>query len=100
MPLNRALAKNMVASYFGKKAPYGFVMELQFCTSLFCVMALALYLSTFGFMGLGLRNGKKNSHCGFRVFSNCPQCPLMGSSHAKPMHTILHGQRSIGRDHK
>jgi hypothetical protein len=42
MPLNRALAKNMVASYFGKKAPYGFVMELQFCTSLFCVMALAL----------------------------------------------------------
>ena len=28
MPLFRALAKNMAASYFGKKAPYGFVMEL------------------------------------------------------------------------
>ena len=26
MPLFRALAKNMAASYFGKKAPYGFVM--------------------------------------------------------------------------
>jgi hypothetical protein len=28
MPLFRALAKNMAASYFGKKAPYGFVMEV------------------------------------------------------------------------
>jgi hypothetical protein len=26
----------MAASYFGKKAPYGFVMELHFCMSLFC----------------------------------------------------------------
>jgi hypothetical protein len=26
MPLFWALAKNMAASYFGKKAPYGFVM--------------------------------------------------------------------------
>jgi hypothetical protein len=28
MPLFRALAKNMAATYFGKKAPYGFVMEV------------------------------------------------------------------------
>ena len=28
MPLFRALAKNMAASYFSKKAPYGFVMEV------------------------------------------------------------------------
>jgi hypothetical protein len=28
MPLFRALAKNMAASYFGKKASYGFVMEV------------------------------------------------------------------------
>ena len=28
MPLFRALAKNMAASYFGKKAPHGFVMEV------------------------------------------------------------------------
>jgi hypothetical protein len=28
MPLFRALAKNMAASYFGKKEPYGFVMEV------------------------------------------------------------------------
>jgi hypothetical protein len=28
MPLFRALAKNMAASYFDKKAPYGFVMEV------------------------------------------------------------------------
>ena len=28
MPLFRALAKNMAASYFGKKAPYGFVKEV------------------------------------------------------------------------
>ena len=28
MPLFRALAKNMAASYFGKKVPYGFVMEV------------------------------------------------------------------------
>ena len=28
MPLFRALAKNMAASYFGKKAPYGFVIEV------------------------------------------------------------------------
>jgi hypothetical protein len=28
MPLFRALAKNMAASYFGKKARYGFVMEV------------------------------------------------------------------------
>jgi hypothetical protein len=28
MPLFRALAKNMAASYFGKKAPYAFVMEI------------------------------------------------------------------------
>jgi hypothetical protein len=27
-PLFRALAKNMAASYFGKKAPYGFVMKV------------------------------------------------------------------------
>ena len=30
MPLFRAFAKNMAASYFGKKAPYGFVMEVTF----------------------------------------------------------------------
>jgi hypothetical protein len=37
MPLFRALAKNMAASYFGKKAPYGFVMEVTLlCMSLFC----------------------------------------------------------------
>jgi hypothetical protein len=28
MPLFRALAKNMAASHFGKKVPYGFVMEV------------------------------------------------------------------------
>jgi hypothetical protein len=28
MPIYRALAKNMAASYFGKKAPYGFVMDV------------------------------------------------------------------------
>ena len=41
MPLFRALAKNMAASYFGKKAPYGFVMEVillyVFILWLYCV---------------------------------------------------------------
>jgi hypothetical protein len=54
----------------------------------------------FWFYGPWPEEWKKTQHCGFRVFSNCPQCPLMGSCLAKSTHTILHGQRSIGRDHK
>jgi hypothetical protein len=37
MPLFRALAKNMAASYFGKKAaPYGFVMEVTLLYVFIC----------------------------------------------------------------
>ena len=40
MPLFRALSKNMAASFFGKKAPYGFVMEVTLLYGLYSVPLL------------------------------------------------------------
>ena len=64
MPLFRALAKNMAASYFGKKAPYGFVMAvtLLYVFILCCCSWNRLHESYMKFrLGSGTRAGGDGS---------------------------------------